>query len=135
MYVSKDGSMDEKTVRIAVAILTGIAIPISVVLAYASWIRRARVQLSSWRNGAGLASMLFISALWLKQVIQLACPPVNLSEVNLLSVDWREADMFFTTLYAYSALPLAFALKDASRPLVLGSWFLLVLFYGAFTYT
>jgi hypothetical protein len=127
--------MDEKTVRIAVAIVTGIAIPISVVLAYCYWIRRVRVQLPSWRNGAGLASMLFISVLWLKQVIQLACPPVNLSEVNFLSVDWREADIFFPVLYAYSALPLAFALKGASRLLVLGSWFLLVLFYRAFTYT
>jgi hypothetical protein len=121
--------------RLAVAVATCTAIPILVVLAYFRWWRVIRRELPPWRNGAGLASMFIVFALWLVQTIRWTLLSVSREFTGFLGADWREVETFLPAFYAYPALPLAFALKGSPRSQILVTWFLLVLFYGAFTYT
>jgi hypothetical protein len=118
--------------RLAVAIAAGIAIPILVFLAYLGWRRVIRRDLPSWRNGAGLASLFIVFALWLIHTIRWTILSGN---HEFLSANWREVETFLPAFYAYPALPLAFALKGIPRLRMVGAWFLLTLFNGAFTYT
>ena len=118
--------------RLALAIATGIAIPILICLAYLGWRRVIGQDLPSWRNGAGLASMFIVFALWLVQTTRWTFLSGNR---EFLSANWREVETFLPAFYAYPALPLAFALKGVPRLRMVGAWFLLTLFYGAFTYT
>jgi hypothetical protein len=118
--------------RLAVAIATGLAIPMLVVLAYLGWRRVLRRDLPPWRNGAALASMFVVFALWLLQTTRWTFLSGN---HQFLSANWREVETFLPGFYAYPALPLAFALKSVPRLRMVGAWFLLTLFYGAFTYT
>jgi hypothetical protein len=122
------------TMRLVLAAATSTAIPILVVLAYFSW-TRVRRELTSWRNGAGLASMFIVFALWVIQATRWAVMSSNREFAGFLGTDWREIETFLPAFYAYPALPLAFALKGVSRLQMLAAWFLLAVFYGAFCYT
>jgi hypothetical protein len=79
--------------------------------------------------------MFIVFALWLVQTIRWTLLSVNREFTGFLGADWREVETFLPAFYAYPALPLAFALKGSPRSQILVAWFLLVLFYGAFTYT
>ena len=132
--VAELDSVPRIMMRLVLAAATCTAIPILVVLAYFSW-RRVRRELTSWRNGAGLASMFIVLALWVIQATRWAVMSSNREFAGFLGTDWREIETFLPAFYAYPALPLAFALRGVSRLQMLAAWVLLVVFYGTFWYT
>jgi hypothetical protein len=123
------------TPRLAIAASTCVAIPILVAIAYLGWNRASRRDLPHWRNGAGLASMFIIFALWLVQATRWFLLSKLQRFSGFLGPDWLEVETFLPAYYAYPALLLAFALKEIPRLQMIGAWFLLALFYGTFWYT
>jgi hypothetical protein len=65
------------TTRLALAATTCTAIPIQVILAYLRWKKAIRLELTTWRNGAGLTAMFLVFALWLIQTARwCVCGPL-----------------------------------------------------------
>ena len=119
----------EMTTRLSLEIIGFGATPPSVGLAWVRWTRDIRQELPPWRNGVGLASFVIISALRLLQVTRLIL-------WVLLSRDpTRYWSFELPALYLWAPLPLACALKGASRLLLIASWALVQLFYAAATYS
>lgn len=124
----------ETITRISIAAVSCAATPALVGLASVRWIKSIRRELPPWRNGVGLASILIISSLWLFQATRWLLLSVN-RELTALYGDWREYELFLPVFFMYPALPLACALKGASRLLMIAAWVTVQLFYGAFWYT
>jgi hypothetical protein len=119
------------TTHLALAATTCTAIPILVILAYLSWKKVIRVELTTWRNGAGLTAMFLVFALWLIQMARWGSMSVNREFAGFLGPDLREVEAFLPAFYAYPALPLALALKGVPRLEMVAAWFLLAVFYGS----
>jgi hypothetical protein len=79
--------------------------------------------------------MFIVFALWVIQATRWALLSINHEFAGFLGTDWREIELFLPAFYAYSALPLAFALKGVSRLQMLAASLLLAVFYSAFWYT
>jgi hypothetical protein len=122
------------TTRLALAATTCTAIPILVVLAYLRWKRAIRLELTPWRNGAGLTAMFLVFALWLIQTARWGSMSLNREFTGFLGPDLREVEWFLPAFYAYLALPLALALKGIPRFEMVAAWFLFSVFYGTFWY-
>jgi hypothetical protein len=123
------------TTRLALAATTCTAVPILVVLAYLRWKKAIRLEITTWRNGAGLTAMFLVSALWLIQTARWGSVSVNHEFTGFLGPDLREVETFLPAFYLYPALPLALALKGVPRLEIVAAWFLLAVFYGTFWYT
>jgi hypothetical protein len=124
----------ETTTRFSAAVIGCAATPALVGLACVRWIRDIRRELPRWRNGVGLASIVIISALWLFQTARWILWSIN-RDLTTPYGNWREFELFLPAFYFYAALPLACALKGASRLLMIAAWVLVQVFYGAFMYT
>src|SRR5260370_17161347 len=98
-------------IRLGLAVISFLMIPLLLIGAYLRWTKAIRRELASWRNGAGLGSMLIVFALWLYQTIRWAFLLTNGHFHDLLGAEWREAEMFLPAFYSYAPLGLAFALK------------------------
>jgi len=79
--------------------------------------------------------MFIVLALWVIQTTRWALLSINHEFAGFLGTDWREIEIFLPAFYAYSALPLAFALKGVARLQILVAWLLLAVFYRSFWYT
>lgn len=123
------------TTRLTLATTTCAAIPILVVFAYLRWKRAIRLELTTWRNGAGLTAIFLIFGLWLTQTAHWGLMSVNREFTGFLGPSLREVETFLPAFYAYPALPLALALKGVPRLQMVVAWFLLAVFYGTFWYT
>jgi hypothetical protein len=121
--------------RFIVAAVSCAAIPILLIFAHVRWRREIRRELPSWRNGAAVAAMFIVFALWLIRTAQWVFLSMNRDFTGFLGADWREMETFLPAFYAYPALPLAFALKGIPRLLMIAAWFFLAFFYRAFWYT
>ena len=91
-----------------------------------------RLELTTWRNGAGLTAIFLVFALWLIQTARWGGMAVNREFTGYLGPNSRKLETFLPAFLAYPALPLAFALKDIPRFQMVGAWFLLAVFYGTF---
>jgi hypothetical protein len=124
----------EMTTRLALAATTCTAIPVLVIFAYLRWKRAIRLELTTWRNGAGLTAMFLVFALWLIQTARWSFMSVNHEFTGFLGPSLREVETLLPAFYAYPALPLALALKGVPRFQMVAAWFLLAIFYGTFWY-
>lgn len=124
----------ETAIRFSAAITGFAATPALLSLATIRWVRDARRGLPRWRKGMGLAAIVIISALWLFQTTRWVLWSMN-CDLTTPYGNWREFELFLPAFYLYAALPLASALKSASRLLTLAAWVLVQVFYGAFIYT
>ena len=120
--------------RLALAITTCTAIPVLVVFALRHW-KNNRLELSTWRSGAGLTAMFIVFALWLIQAARWGAIAAHREFTGFLGPNWTEVETFLPAFYAYPALPLALALKGSSRLQTAVAWFLLAVFYRTFWYT
>jgi hypothetical protein len=127
-------SAEKFITRLALAVTTGTVVPLLIVLAYVQWKRLVRIQLPTWRNGAGLAAMFIVFALWLIQAARWHALAAHTGFSGFLRSNWIEFETFLPAFYAYPALPLALALKGVPRLQMVGAWFLLAVFYGTFWY-
>ncbi len=123
----------ETTARISVAIIGCAATPALVGFAYLRWAGAIRQKLPRWRNGLGLASVVIISVLWLFQTTLWILWSLHY-DLTTTYGNWREFELFLPVFYFLAALPLACALKGASRLLMIAAWVLMQLYYRAFIY-
>ena len=105
-----------------------LAILILVILACLEWTRISRRELSRWRNGIGLTSVVLVSTEWLFWTATWALYSVGLHLVRFHDPSWMKMLMY----YDLAALPFAFALKGMPRLLMVAAWFLTQLFRGSF---
>jgi len=121
--------------RLLLAVTSCTAIPILVALAYLKWKRTVRRELLPWRNGAGLAAIVIVFALWLIQTAHWGAMALHGKFAGFLGTNLTEAEWLLPAFYAYAALLLAFALKGIPRLQIIAAWLLLAVFYGTFGYT
>jgi hypothetical protein len=124
----------EVITRVSAAVISCAATPALVGLACVRWAKGTRRELPRWRNGMGLTAIVVVSALWLFQTTRWILWSIN-QDLTTPYGNWREFEQFLPAFYLYAALPLACALKGASRLLMIAAWVLVQLFYGAFMYT
>jgi hypothetical protein len=77
--------------------------------------------------------MVIISALWLFQTTRWILWALN-RDLTTPYGNWRGFEQFLPAFYFWAALPLACALKGASRLLTIAALVLVQVFYGAFMY-
>jgi hypothetical protein len=121
--------------RLVLAATTCTIVPVLIILAYIRWKKAVRQQLPTWRNGAGLAAMFIVFALWLIQAARWVAMATHREFSGFLGRDFLEIEIFLPVFYALPALPLALALKGVPRLQMAGAWLLLVVFYRTFWYT
>ena len=85
--------------RLALAITTCTAIPVMVVLAFRHW-KNNRLELSTWRNGAGLTAMFIVFALWLIQAARWGAIAAYREFTGFLGPNWTEVETFLPAFYA-----------------------------------
>ena len=124
----------ETTMRFSAAVIGCAATPALVALASFRWKKDIGRELPRWRNGMGLAAIVIISALWLFQTTRWVLWSID-RDLTTPYGSWREFEIFLPAFYFYAALPLACALKRASRLLTIAAWVLVQVFYMAFIST
>jgi len=124
----------ETTMRFSAAVIGCAATPALVALASFRWKKDIGRELPRWRNGMGLAAIVIISALWLFQTTRWVLWSID-RDLTTPYGSGREFEIFLPAFYFYAALPLACALKRASRLLTIAAWVLVQVFYMAFIYT
>jgi hypothetical protein len=89
--------------------LTGV--PVLLVLTFRDWITKQRAQLSAWRSGLGLSSIVVLSAVWLLYWGMLLVASMGAFSHSFRGLEWL-------SLVLYSSLigfVLAFSLRGAAR--------------------
>ena len=108
----------EVTVRLFAGVLGLTGVPALLVLAFRDWFANRRAQLSSWRNGLGLSSIVVLFAVWLLHWgmwLVLSIRPI--SSQYLGTLEWLSL-LLDSSLIAFV---LAFALRGAARPQVISA--------------
>jgi hypothetical protein len=103
----------EETVRLSATALGLTGAPALLVLAFRDWFTNQRAQLSSWRNGLGLSSIVVLFAVWLLywgMRLMLWIWPI--SSHYLGTLEWL-ALLLASSLIGFV---LAFALRGTARP-------------------
>ena len=93
--------------RLYVSLLSYLAVPGLVVVAYRDWMKRMPESRSSWRNRLGLTSMLVISVDWCSIIFLIIAAKANLR----IDDSWFD----YLSLAAIVATFLAIALKGTAR--------------------
>lgn len=110
-----------------VQLLYCFAIPILVISACARWTKISRRELSRWRNGIGLTSIVLVSMEWLIYTAILMLPSASLT--RFYDANWM---LMMQLCYDLAALPLALTLKGTPRLLMVAAWFLIQMYRGSF---
>jgi hypothetical protein len=101
----------EVAVRHFASALGLAAVPVLLVLAFRTWMTKQSGQLSPWRSGLGLSSIVVLSAVWL-----LYWGMRLVASMGALSHSFRGLEWLSLVLYSsLLAFVLAFALRGAAR--------------------
>jgi len=94
-----------------------VSVPLLLILAWTGWIRDARPEMPSWRNGLGLTSLVITSLHWGSVMLLLAAGLLGLAlgtHSNLIDQDTMYAELLMK-LADLLAVVLAVALKRGPR--------------------
>jgi len=108
-------------------ILSFLAVPLLIILAYRRWLRVLRVQLPRWRSTVGISSIVFVSANWLFGILLLTLLLVNNRWTNFFDDAWLSG----LILSGLAAALLAVALKGTARAYSVGAGLLMAAFWIA----
>lgn len=112
----------EVSVRFLASALGLAAVPIFLVLAFRDWSTKQRAQLSPWRNGLGLSSIVVLFSAWaLYWAMFLMFWIWPHLPQSLGGLEWREL-IFDSNLLGFL---LAFTLRGAARPQAISAAFLM----------
>jgi hypothetical protein len=111
----------EMVTQLWTATFSWVVTPALVGIAYTRWTKGSRLELPRWRNGAGLASMVIVSALWLWLTTSWVLGSNNRGSPTSYGTNWTEFEVFLPAYYLYMALPLALVLKGVARPLMIAA--------------
>lgn len=97
--------------RLYVSILSYLAVPGLVMVAYRDWTKRLPESLSNWRSRLGLTSMLVISADWCSVILLIIADKANLRWAGSIDDRW----LSYLSLAPLVAALLALTLKSRAR--------------------
>lgn len=101
----------EVPIRHFAAALGLAAVPVLLVLAFRNWMTKRSAQLSPWRSGLGLSSIVVLSAVWLLYWGMLLVALIGAFSQSFRGLEWLSLVLYSSLL----GFVLAFALRGAAR--------------------
>jgi hypothetical protein len=101
----------EVAVRLFASALGLAAVPVLLVLTFRNWMTKQSAQLSPWRSGLGLSSIVVLSAVWLLYWGMRLVASIGALSHFFRGVEWLPLILYSSLL----GFVLAFALRGAAR--------------------
>ena len=109
-----------------VSVLSYLAVPCLVFVAYQDWTKRIRKPLSTWRSSLGLTSLLLISSDWCSVIFLIVAAEANLGWARPIDGNWFN----YLSLAPVVAAPLALTLEGRARTCAIAASLSMGLFWA-----